>query len=72
MMRLSPLLTLVVLCSTPIIFLVSWIVARASQTNFDRQQRIIGDISGFVTERIGTRNREAFQQEEASQQHLNC
>ena len=44
MMRLSPLLTLVVLCSTPIIFLVSWIVARASQTNFDRQQRIIGDI----------------------------
>ena len=53
MMRLSPLLTLVVLCSTPIIFLVSWIVARASQTNFDRQQRIIGEISGFVTERIG-------------------
>ncbi|OOL69668.1 sugar ABC transporter ATP-binding protein [Enterococcus faecium] len=71
MMRLSPLLTLVVLCSTPIIFLVSWIVARASQTNFDRQQRIIGDISGFVTERIGNQKIvKAFQQEEASQQQF--
>ena len=31
MLRLSPLLTLVVICSTPVIFLVSWIVALASQ-----------------------------------------
>ncbi|MEE1499072.1 MAG: ABC transporter transmembrane domain-containing protein, partial [Enterococcus hirae] len=53
MLRLSPLLTLVVICSTPIIFLVSWIVARASQNDFDNQQKIIGNISGFVTERIG-------------------
>ncbi len=71
MISLSPFLTLVVLCSTPIIFLVSWIVARASQTNFDRQQRIIGDISGFVTERIGNQKIvKAFQQEEASQQQF--
>ncbi|MFP9126104.1 ABC transporter transmembrane domain-containing protein, partial [Enterococcus faecalis] len=42
-----------------------------SQTNFDRQQRIIGDISGFVTERIGNQKIvKAFQQEEASQQQF--
>lgn len=50
---------------------MSWIVARASQTNFDRQQRIIGEISGFVTERIGNQKIvKAFQQEEASQQQF--
>ena len=31
MIRLSPLLTLVVLISTPIIFIVNWLVAKASQ-----------------------------------------
>lgn len=71
MLRLSPLLTLVVICSTPIIFLVSWIVARASQNNFDNQQKIIGNISGFVTERIGNQKIvKAFQQEEMNQRQF--
>ncbi|EOE6430394.1 ABC transporter ATP-binding protein [Enterococcus hirae] len=71
MLRLSPLLTLVVICSTPIIFLVSWIVARASQNDFDNQQKIIGNISGFVTERIGNQNIvKAFQQEEMNQRQF--
>ncbi len=71
MLRLSPLLTLVVVCSTPIIFLVSWIVARASQNDFDNQQKIIGNISGFVTERIGNQKIiKAFQQEEVNQQQF--
>ncbi|MBF8808452.1 MAG: ABC transporter ATP-binding protein [Enterococcus lacertideformus] len=71
MLRLSPLLTLVVICSTPIIFLVSWIVARASQNDFDNQQKIIGNISGFVTERIGNQKIvKAFQQEEMNQQQF--
>ena len=71
MLRLSPLLTLVVICSTPVIFLVSWIVARASQNDFDNQQKIIGNISGFVTERIGNQKIvKAFQQEEMNQQQF--
>ncbi|MDU1850533.1 MAG: ABC transporter ATP-binding protein [Enterococcus durans] len=71
MLRLSPLLTLVVVCSTPIIFLVSWIVARASQNDFNNQQKIIGNISGFVTERIGNQKIiKAFQQEEVNQQQF--
>lgn len=71
MLRLSLLLTLVVICSTPIIFLVSWIVARASQNDFDNQQKIIGNISGFVTERIGNQKIvKAFQQEEMNQRQF--
>ena len=71
MLRLSPLLTLVVICSTQVIFLVSWIVARASQNDFDNQQKIIGNISGFVTERIGNQKIvKAFQQEEMNQQQF--
>ena len=71
MLRLSPLLTLVVICSTPIIFLVSWIVARASQNDFDNQQKIIGNISGFVTERIGNQKIvKAYQQEEMNQRQF--
>ena len=69
MLRLSPLLTLVVVCSTPIIFLVSWIVAY--QNDFDNQQKIIGNIPGFVTERIGNQKIiKAFQQEEVNQQQF--
>ncbi|MGX7174395.1 ABC transporter ATP-binding protein [Enterococcus ratti] len=71
MLHLSPLLTIVVICSTPIIFLVSWGVARASQNDFDKQQKIIGNISGFMTERIGNQKIiKAFQQEEKSQQQF--
>ncbi|MGF2109735.1 ABC transporter ATP-binding protein/permease [Enterococcus sp. DIV0755f] len=53
MLQMSVPLTLVVLVSTPIIFLVNWIVARTSQSHFARQQEIVGEISGFVTEMIG-------------------
>ena len=68
MLYLSPLLTLVVLIATPIIFTVMWLVARASQHNFSNQQKITGELSGFINERI--RNQKivkAFQQEQASQ-----
>lgn len=53
MLQMSVPLTLVVLVSTPIIFLVNWIVSRTSQSHFARQQEIVGEISGFVTEMIG-------------------
>lgn len=50
---------------------MSWIVARASQNDFDNQQKIIGNISGFVTERIGNQKIvKAFQQEEMNQRQF--
>ena len=68
MLYLSPILTLVVLISTPIIFLVSWLVARASQQDFVSQQQIIGDLSGYITEMIGNQKTvKAFQRETANQ-----
>ncbi|MDN6070696.1 MAG: ABC transporter ATP-binding protein/permease [Lactococcus plantarum] len=68
MLYLSPMLTLVVLIATPIIFLVSWIVARASQQDFVSQQRIIGQVSGFITEMIGNQKTvKAFQREQINQ-----
>lgn len=68
MLYLSPVLTLVVLISTPIIFLVSWLVARASQQDFVSQQRIIGTISGYITEMIGNQKTvKAFQREAINQ-----
>ncbi|MCD5001680.1 ABC transporter ATP-binding protein [Enterococcus saccharolyticus] len=68
MIRMSVVLTIVVLVSTPIIFLVSWAVANASQNNFRRQQEIVGEVSGFVTEMVGNQKIvKAFQQEEVNQ-----
>jgi len=69
MLRLSPLLTLVVLISTPIIFIANWLVANASQNNFSAQQKIVGDISGYVTEMVGNQKIvKAFQQEAKTQE----
>ncbi|MGC6767328.1 ABC transporter ATP-binding protein [Enterococcus sp. LJL51] len=53
MVRLSVTLTIVVLVTTPIIFIVNWLVANASQKNFAAQQKIVGSISGFVSEMVG-------------------
>ena len=69
MLYLSPWLTVVVLIATPVIFTVMWLVARASQQNFSNQQRITGELSGFINERI--RNQKivkAFQQEDKTQE----
>lgn len=68
MLYLSPMLTLVVLISTPIIFLMSWLVAHVSQQDFVSQQRIIGEVSGFITEMIGNQKTvKAFQREKINQ-----
>jgi ATP-binding cassette subfamily B multidrug efflux pump len=68
MINMSLPLTLVVLVSTPIIFLVNWVVARTSQSDFARQQEIVGEISGFVTEMIGNQKIvKAFEREEINQ-----
>lgn len=68
MLKMSPVLTLVVLLATPIIFLVSWWVARNSQADFVAQQEIVGQISGFVTEMVGNQKIvKAFGHEVANQ-----
>ena len=68
MLQMSVVLTIVVLVSTPIIFLVSWLVANASQNDFRQQQEIVGEVSGFITEMVGNQKIvKAFQQEELNQ-----
>lgn len=68
MLYLSPLLTMVVLIATPLIFLVTWVVAHTSQKRFSEQQTIVGDISSFVNEVIGNQKIvKAFQYEKPAQ-----
>ncbi|OJG47099.1 ABC transporter ATP-binding protein/permease [Enterococcus hermanniensis] len=71
MLFLSPMLTLVVLVATPIIFLLTYVVARASQQSFTNQQQLVGSISGFITEMVGNQKIvKAFQREEQNQQNF--
>lgn len=71
MLYLSPILTFVVLISTPIIFLANWIVASTSQKDFSAQQKIIGDLSGYSSEMITNQKIvKAFQREAVSQQEF--
>lgn len=71
MILLSPLLTVVVLIMTPLIFLVSWVVAKNTQNQFAAQQQIAGEISGFVSEVVGNQKIvSAFQYEQRSQQRF--
>lgn len=68
MIRMSLSLTLVVLAITPVIFLVSFFIARYAQHHFSRQQVLIGDLSGFIHEMV--RNQKlvkAYQQEQPNQ-----
>lgn len=68
MFRMSLILTVVVLVATPIIFFVNWLVARNSQMDFSRQQNIVGELSGFVTEMVGNQKIvKAFQRETVNQ-----
>lgn len=68
MLHMSLVLTAVVLFATPVIFLVSWWVAKSSQQDFVSQQAIVGDISGFVTEMVGNQKIvKAFHHEAANQ-----
>lgn len=71
MLRLSMRLTLVVLVATPIIFIANWLVARYSQRYFQTQQQLIGELSGFISERISNQKIViAFQQEKNVQQQF--
>lgn len=72
MLQLSGLLTFVVLLSTPVIFFVSYWVAKRSQNDFREQQQILGEITGFINERVGNQSLvKAFQQEKANENRFN-
>lgn len=67
MLKLNLTLTLVVLLTTPFMFLVTWIVAQTSQKRFLEQQEIVGNISNYVTEMVGNQKLvKAFQYEQSS------
>ncbi|NLM66636.1 MAG: ABC transporter ATP-binding protein [Enterococcus sp.] len=69
MLRLSFTLTIVVLFSTPFIFMVSYFVAKRSQQDFTDQQKIIGEMTSFINERINNQELSiAFRQEKKNQQ----
>lgn len=69
MLFLSPILTIIVLLSTSLIFLVNWWVARNSQTKFQQQQQTVGAISGFLSETVTEQKTiKAFQYEGYSQE----
>ena len=53
MLVLNIKLTFVVLLVTPINFIVAWVQAKVSRDTFMEQQTVIGDLTGFVSERVG-------------------
>ena len=68
MLTLNVTLTLVVLLVTPIIFFVSYWVAKRSQNDFRQQQEILGDMTSFINERVGNQSLvKAFQQEKRNE-----
>ncbi|WEV45618.1 ABC transporter ATP-binding protein [Streptococcaceae bacterium ESL0687] len=68
MLKMNVSLTLVVLTATPVIFLTNWLVAKASQNDFINQQALVGQVSAFVSERVGNQKLiQAFQAEDMDQ-----
>ncbi|WRS28276.1 ABC transporter ATP-binding protein [Oscillospiraceae bacterium MB08-C2-2] len=53
MLSLNVQITLVILLCTPVIFLVAWIISRFTQETYRRQQAVVGELSGFVSEIVG-------------------
>lgn len=71
MLYLSPTLTFIVLGTTPLVFLIGWIVARLSQKNFTQQQRILGELSGYVSEVVNNQKVvKAFHHEQAVEEQF--
>ncbi len=53
MLCLSPLLTLVVLISAPVSFLVTRFITKRSQQLFKKQAQHLGELNGYIEEMIG-------------------
>ena len=71
MFLLSPFLTVVVLCSTGLIFLVNWLIATNSQKQFSAQQKSVGEIAGFLSENVTNQKLiKTFQYEASNQKNF--
>jgi len=53
MLYLNPFVTLAVIAATPLVFFVAKTVSKHSHEKFRQQQKIIGELNGFVEEQIG-------------------
>lgn len=52
MIYLSPILTLVILVTTPLILLMTWGIVYFSKTYFTNQQSVLGELTGYVSESV--------------------
>ncbi|QIL46038.1 ABC transporter ATP-binding protein [Vagococcus coleopterorum] len=72
MVKINVSLTILIVISTGVIFIISWLVARASQKRFTAQQQIIGDMSSFINEIVGNQKIvKAFHYEDLSENRFN-
>lgn len=53
MMFLSVKITLVILVFTPVTFIVAFIVSKATHETFAKQQRVVGELSAYISENVG-------------------
>lgn len=72
MLYLSPLLTIVVALATVIMFFTTSGVAWASQRYFGKQQKLLGDVSGYVTEHVSNQALiDAFNRQQTTEDEFN-
>lgn len=71
MFYLNIALTVVVLLGTLFIFIANWIIAVSSQNKFQKQQSIVGNLTGYVSEIVSSQKIvKAFQYENKSQENF--
>ncbi|ERI92447.1 ABC transporter, ATP-binding protein [Clostridiales bacterium oral taxon 876 str. F0540] len=71
MVKLSPIITLVVVIITPLCFLISSFIAKRSRKMFREQSKTLGELNGYIEEIIGNQKIvKAFNYEERSQQNF--
>ncbi|MGN0661363.1 MAG: ABC transporter ATP-binding protein [Oscillospiraceae bacterium] len=67
MLWLSPVITLAVIVVTPLIFIVAKTVTKMSGSQFKKQQAIIGELGGYVSEQLSAQKTvKAFAHEQRS------
>lgn len=54
MLTISPLITVIVVCITPICFFIASFISKKSHVMFREQSKMIGEINGYVEEIIGS------------------
>ena len=71
MLRMNFVMTLAVVATTPLVFVVSRAVSTNTAAQFRSQQELVGELNGYADEQFkGQRVVRAFHAEEAAQQHF--